>query len=368
MKYSLENGMARGSIYKTDVKQARDSLIAQGRHPSLDAVRIALGNTGSKSTIHRLLRELEADEGAPTGQRVGLSDALTELVHRLAEQLQQEADVVVNDAQARFKAEQAKSASALEAQQAESARFSESLRHTEVTLNNERNAHAATQRELADLRLVAAGQVARVDGLVAQLEERDQRITSLEQKHVQAREALEHFRSAAKEQREQELRRHDHALQSVQLELRQAGDSLTAKNHELQQLHRDNGRLLEQNTTSERELISVRNELRVAADRAADMESELTGLRAAAREHAATTIQCERLADQLARAEATLQGEIAAHREVTAERDRLLGRLQGLEDIVKRLEQRSAKRVAQQQSVQLGESSSSDSAATGGSG
>ncbi|MFM0170792.1 DNA-binding protein [Paraburkholderia sediminicola] len=31
--------------------RARDALLAQGQHPSLDAIRIALGNTGSKTAI-----------------------------------------------------------------------------------------------------------------------------------------------------------------------------------------------------------------------------------------------------------------------------------------------------------------------------
>jgi hypothetical protein len=56
--------MARAGLYKTEVQKARDSLIAQGKHPSVDAVRVALGNTGSKSTIHRYLKELEAESGA----------------------------------------------------------------------------------------------------------------------------------------------------------------------------------------------------------------------------------------------------------------------------------------------------------------
>ena len=48
--------MARAGLYKTEVQKARDSLIAQGKHPSVDAIRVALGNTGSKSTIHRYLK------------------------------------------------------------------------------------------------------------------------------------------------------------------------------------------------------------------------------------------------------------------------------------------------------------------------
>ncbi len=51
--------MARGGLYKSDIQKARDTLRAQGKHPSVDAVRVALGNTGSKTTIHRYLKEWE---------------------------------------------------------------------------------------------------------------------------------------------------------------------------------------------------------------------------------------------------------------------------------------------------------------------
>ncbi|MBS0192908.1 MAG: hypothetical protein JSR34_01510 [Proteobacteria bacterium] len=56
----------------------------------------------------------------------------------------------------------------------------------------------------------------------------------------------EHFRSAAREQRDSEHRQHQHALQALQTELRQALDHLAAKNAELVQLNRDNGRMTEQ--------------------------------------------------------------------------------------------------------------------------
>ena len=43
--------MARGGLYKSDVQKARDALRAQGKHPSVDAVRVALGNTGGHRTL-----------------------------------------------------------------------------------------------------------------------------------------------------------------------------------------------------------------------------------------------------------------------------------------------------------------------------
>lgn len=61
--------MARGGINLAVVKIAREALLARGVHPSIDAVRVELGNTGSKSTIQRYLKVLaarEPTEAAPT--------------------------------------------------------------------------------------------------------------------------------------------------------------------------------------------------------------------------------------------------------------------------------------------------------------
>ena len=72
--------MARAGLTRVDIKRARDSLIAQGMHASIDAIRIALGNTGSKTTIHRYLKELEEEEGASLTRAASLSDAIQDLV------------------------------------------------------------------------------------------------------------------------------------------------------------------------------------------------------------------------------------------------------------------------------------------------
>ncbi|RFC01393.1 integrase, partial [Klebsiella michiganensis] len=79
--------MARAGLSRLDVKRARDSLLAQGHHPSIDAIRIALGNTGSKTTIHRYLKELEEEEGAALNRAGSTSDAILDLVGRLAARL-----------------------------------------------------------------------------------------------------------------------------------------------------------------------------------------------------------------------------------------------------------------------------------------
>jgi chromosome segregation ATPase len=86
--------VARSGLDKSDVKKARDDLIALAQYPSVDAVRIALGNTGSKTTIHKYLKELEEEEGGGA-RKSSISDTLQDLVQRLAARLQEEADLRV---------------------------------------------------------------------------------------------------------------------------------------------------------------------------------------------------------------------------------------------------------------------------------
>lgn len=83
--------MARTGLTKFQVRACRDKLLAEGRYPSVDALRQALGNTGSKSTIHRLLKELaEDDAGAgmdPGLKREDTARSLHDIVEELADRL-----------------------------------------------------------------------------------------------------------------------------------------------------------------------------------------------------------------------------------------------------------------------------------------
>lgn len=252
--------MARGGLYKSDIKKARDSLLAQGKHPSVDAVRVALGNTGSKTTIHRYLKELEAEEGP--ARQTALSDALQDLVARLAGQLQAEAQERIAAAEAQAASRVAAAQAAAEQQAAEATGLRTQLQRTELALQAERETLAAQQRDAQALAVTLAQAEERLAGLTTQAQAQAAHLASVEQKHAQAREALEHFRAAAKEQREQELRRHEHQVQGLQVELRQAQDALATKTHELLQLNREGVRLSEHLAQVQRELQRALADLR----------------------------------------------------------------------------------------------------------
>lgn len=272
--------MARGGLYKSDVQKARDALRAQGKHPSVDAVRVALGNTGSKTTIHRYLKELEEEEGQGLGSKVAVSEALQDLVGRLAARLHEEAETVVAEAQQRFAAQLQERSEAQEQARQEATALSSQLQRTEAALHEERTARASAHQSLAERVTEIAQLSERIAGLNARVVEHEAHAKSLEEKHAHAREALEHYRTSVKEQREQEQRRHEHQVQELQVALRQANEALTAKNHELLQLNRDNSQWLERHRRLEREVTEVRRGIEA-------QQKELDALRLTAVEHQA---------------------------------------------------------------------------------
>jgi hypothetical protein len=84
--------MARTGLSKSQVRASRDQLLAEGRYPSVDAVRLALGNTGSKSTIHKYLKELESEDSSAGVKHEDTARALQTMVEQLAEQLHHDAE------------------------------------------------------------------------------------------------------------------------------------------------------------------------------------------------------------------------------------------------------------------------------------
>lgn len=72
----------------------------------------------------------------------------------------------------------------------------------------------------------------RIQDMEGQLAKEETHRLSLEEKHQHAREALEHFRAAAKEQREQDQRQSEQQIQFLQGELRSAKDTVNTQQQE----------------------------------------------------------------------------------------------------------------------------------------
>jgi len=202
--------MARGGINKAVVHKARQALLARGVHPSIDAVRIELGNTGSKTTIHRYLKELDNQYPAQPLSTPNLSDALATLVEQLAEQLREEGEARIEEVRSTFEAE----------------------RQTllgQVQISQQALAALQQQHEIQAAAL--AGESAALATTRSTLQTEQTRNATLNQAVGEL-----NLRLADK----------DEQVQQLQVELRQLQQTLIVKQDELTRLNRDNEGLLVQ--------------------------------------------------------------------------------------------------------------------------
>lgn len=230
--------MARTGLYKSDVKKARDSLVAQSKNPSVDAVRIALGNTGSKTTIHKYLKELEEEEGDGVKiEDASISEALHDLVARLAQQLAAEATTRIEEMRIQSAERDRLNSNQVTTLNTQIANLSERLQISEGRTEQEIKAHARTKEVLQGETISRHTAEQQVADLKERLAENDTHCRSLEEKHSHAREALEHYRQSVKDQRDQDQRRHEQQIQQLQAELRQLQQSLVIKQDEVTRLN-----------------------------------------------------------------------------------------------------------------------------------
>lgn len=234
--------MARGGINRVLVQRARVALLARGVNPSIDAIRVELGNTGSKSTIHRYLRELNDQPSPPLAPT--LCDELQQLVQPVAERLWNLAELsVAADREALAEERQAQEnywryrAEQLEQLRDTNGALTQRLQEQSALEDRLRSTLHSTEKER--LRLTEI-----VRGLQEVLAERARQLESLEEKHRHAREALEHYRQQHLTQRDQDLQRQDLQTRQLQQELHSLRDCLLEKQTELATLNRDNERLL----------------------------------------------------------------------------------------------------------------------------
>lgn len=235
--------MARGGIDKAQVARAREAIISKGQRPSIDAIRIALGNTGSKSTIHRYLRELEEEESTQLDDEALLSQPIKELILRLATRMREEAQGIVEENSGRFESQIAQLSERCAALtgEIEQGVDRQKVLLTRLEESNSRLAERSAKCDMLEKALAAAEH--RESSLTIQLQERQNQIESLEEKHRHSRDALEHYRESVKEQRDQDQRRHEQQIQQLQAEIRALNQTISKRQTDITLLHKANARL-----------------------------------------------------------------------------------------------------------------------------
>jgi chromosome segregation ATPase len=206
--------------------------------------RPQLGNTGSKSTIHRYLREIEEESSARLDDEALLSQPIKELIGRLASCLKEEAQTIITENQNRYDQE-------VKALTSKVGELENMLAKSKTEIQNKAHELSNALAELSDSQASENALKTQVietqqteTRLKSVLDEKQVHIDSLEEKHRHNRDAMEHYRQSVKEQREQDQRRHEQQVQQLQAEIRTLNQTISVKQTDITQLNKDNGRLV----------------------------------------------------------------------------------------------------------------------------
>ncbi|QGS31162.1 coiled-coil domain-containing protein [Cupriavidus metallidurans] len=169
---------------------------------------------------------------------------MQDLVERLAAQLQEEASAQIDAARAEQAAQERRHADSLSAAHRDAEQLGGQAQRIETALQQERDAHGRTRETLQQETIARHTAEQQVADLKERLAENEAHRRSLEEKHQHARDALDHYRQAVKDQRDQDQRRHEQQLQQLQAELRQAQQTIIVKQEEVTHLNQDGARLV----------------------------------------------------------------------------------------------------------------------------
>lgn len=220
--------MARSGIKRENVEKARQALIARGVSISIDAIRIELGNTGSKSTIHKHLKDIEQEE-AGREMCPSLSEELMVLIGHVAKRIETEANEKIQLLRSEHQQEVTELRNKIEGIEHENSELRE--QHTVL-----QNANSSGQEECSTLKNRLDQCEQKVSHSQQAIVSRDKEIdlltshnASLEAKHKDARDSLSHYRESLKHQRVQERSRYDEQIAQLQQAHRECQLLLTKK-------------------------------------------------------------------------------------------------------------------------------------------
>ena len=211
--------MGRPGVTYTDVSNAASHLMGEGKNPTVEQVRLLIGS-GSSTTIANHLRQWKQDQhgSALIAAKENLPPALVEMVKGLWERMMDLSQDKLNEAEHVFHATLDEQSQELQKYKTNNQRWQQLFNQWAQEKDKLTADIQTLQAGLNELNQTISKQENQLTMKVQQCLEKDERIAELHKLHKQTQANLEHFRDAAKEQREKEHLQFDQERQMWLLE------------------------------------------------------------------------------------------------------------------------------------------------------
>jgi len=194
--------MARTGVDFFKVSVAAKNLQGRGLNPTVDLVRAELG-TGSKSTIGPLLKRWKV-ENLEAANAEALPEELTKIVRTLMDQMQQAADVKVDEMAGEFQEQKNELVNELKVERQLTDKHEATIKELESHIEKLSVDNSEIKQSLDNSKLEAAKQSSELSEVRIQLQDSKNQVSDLKEEVKQVKESREHYQKRAADDREQE--------------------------------------------------------------------------------------------------------------------------------------------------------------------
>lgn len=256
--------MARPGVTYHEVSMIAQRLIAAGKNPTIDAIRIELG-TGSNSTLGTHLRTFK-ERQTQTQQlatKENIPEELIAVIKGLWERVMTQSENKIQTIQH----ETAQDITQLRQEVQSLLQANGDCQQQFQKTKQERDAFAheksTLEQLLAHSKIEAAAMTEKLHGLEQKIAEKQIRIDELHKQHKQTQVNLEHYRAASLEQRTLDQQRFDRQQKLSELAITQMNQKLTQAAQENVALEKQYQKTISENENLKSELhkLNVQHEL-----------------------------------------------------------------------------------------------------------
>lgn len=226
--------MARPGVTYLEVSNAAKQLAVSGRIPTIENVRIALGSTGSNSTLGTHLRAWKAtqDQTQQIATKENIPEELIATVKGLWELLINQSEEKILTIQQEAKQSLEKLKQETQQLQQESGQWQQQYRLIKQERDGFAHEKSTIEQLLADSKIEIATLTEKQAGLEQQNQEKQLRIDELQRQNSQTQTNLEHYRASALEQRLADQKRYEQQQMQFEQTLQQISQELTEAKRE----------------------------------------------------------------------------------------------------------------------------------------
>lgn len=268
--------MARPGVTYHEVSIIAQRLIAAGKNPTIDAIRIELG-TGSNSTLGTHLRTFK-ERQTQTQQlatKENIPEELIAVIKGLWERVMNQSEEKIQTIQQETAQDVTQLRQEVQSLLQSNAEWQQQFQKTKQERDALVHEKSTLEQLLANSKVEAAAMIEKLNGHEQKVAEKQIRIEELHKQHKQTQTNLEHYRAASHEQRTLDQQRFEHQQKLSEQTILQMNQKTIQASEENLILQKQGQKTIfeNENLKSEIEKLNAQNE--ITTKRLSDAQNEL---------------------------------------------------------------------------------------------